>query len=154
MLTIEHIILIIFEAHNLVSSKHMSFWYPFLEPHKTTYHSNIRVSIKKTSPIRHAYLKVALKGPYVIWQQIKGGFHCGGCWCRFKQASSCKSVSPYYYPPHVTNSGRLSNQGQTLTHLRDHFRSTLTYNWTSLEAWVTKATSHTRLKAHDHSILR
>ena len=35
-----------FEQIALISFKVMSFWYPFLEPHLTTYHSNIGVQVR------------------------------------------------------------------------------------------------------------
>jgi hypothetical protein len=54
-----------------------------------------------------------------------------------KQAACRKSAMPYYYPTHVATSSQLSDESQTLTHFRDHFRPILTYNWTPLEEQVT-----------------
>ena len=45
-----------FEPSNPISCKHVSFWYPFLKPHLTTYHSNIGVQSKKSNRIRYIYL--------------------------------------------------------------------------------------------------
>lgn len=36
-----------FQARNPISSKHIFFWCPFLEPHWTIYQSNIGVIIRK-----------------------------------------------------------------------------------------------------------
>ena len=47
MLIIEPKMVIIFLAHSPLSFKHVSFWYSFLEPHQTTYHSNIDIRIIK-----------------------------------------------------------------------------------------------------------
>jgi hypothetical protein len=42
------------------------------------------------------------------------------------------SASPYYYHAHAANLDQASNQGQTLVHCQDHFRSHthVTYNQT------------------------
>ena len=57
---------------------------------------------------------------------VFGSFFCWILPCTFvKQAASCKSALPYYYPTHVINANRLFDQGQTVTLFRDHFRSTL-----------------------------
>jgi hypothetical protein len=40
-------IVIIFGACRPISFEHVSFRYFFLEPHRTTYHSNIEVSLRK-----------------------------------------------------------------------------------------------------------
>ena len=40
---------------------------------------------------------------------------------------------PYRYHTHMTDSCRLSDQGQTLARSKGCFSSTLSYSWTSLE---------------------
>ena len=52
----------------------------------------------------------------------------------YQQVASLKSVLPYYYLTHVTESDQLLEQGQTLVHFRNHF----TYDWSPLEEEITK----------------
>ena len=40
-----------------------------------------------------------------------------------KQAVSCKSALPYYYCAQMANSSQQPDQGQTLAHFRDRFKS-------------------------------
>lgn len=54
----------------------------------------------------------------------------------YYQTASHKSALPYYYPTHMANSCQSSDQGRTLAQFRDHFKSTLAYNWTPLEEQV------------------
>lgn len=51
MLPIEPEMVIMFWACISISYKHMSFWYPVLEPHQTTFHSNIVVQLGSVTEI-------------------------------------------------------------------------------------------------------
>lgn len=57
ILTIELRMIIVFRARNPISSEHRSFWYSFLQPHQTTYHSNIDFIIRKATRLRVVYLR-------------------------------------------------------------------------------------------------
>ena len=49
-------------ARSPIHVRHLSFWYPFLEPHETTYHSNTSVSIETCNQIGHVYLAASILG--------------------------------------------------------------------------------------------
>ena len=44
---------VVFWACNLISFKHMSFWYPFLKPHHSTYHADVSVLLRKVNWISY-----------------------------------------------------------------------------------------------------
>ena len=51
MLTIELRMVDILRARKLISSKHVSFWCPFLDSHLTTLHSNIGVKLRQVTEL-------------------------------------------------------------------------------------------------------
>ena len=56
-------------------------------------------------------------------------------WYMDEQAATHKSVLPYYYMWPILVG--CPTKARLWAHLRDHFRSTLTYNWIPLEEQVT-----------------
>ena len=47
--TIESVMIIVFRAHDPISFKYISFWYPFLEPREPTFHSNTSVQSREVT---------------------------------------------------------------------------------------------------------
>jgi hypothetical protein len=56
-----HRILSIFYAHNWISFEYISFWYLFLDPHLTTYHSIIDVQVIAMLKLHTSTLATTLK---------------------------------------------------------------------------------------------
>ena len=88
-----------------------------------------------TLSVGHTDLQAKVELPWFKTPGLTLSFHEGFQPTPYiKQVASCKSVMPsYYYPAHMASSGCWSNQGQTLTHFRDHLKSTVKCNWTPLE---------------------
>ena len=59
MLTIKPRMVIICLVYHLITFKLMSFWYSFLEPYITTYHTNIGVHLKRISQWHMSTLNAA-----------------------------------------------------------------------------------------------
>ena len=60
LLMIDPRMVIIFWARSSMSLRHMSFKYPYSEPHLTTYYLNIVVQVRQRNQIRHVYHRYSL----------------------------------------------------------------------------------------------
>ena len=74
----------IFWVRSPISSKHMSFWFPFFDPHLTTHHSNIGVQIIAmlelgTSTLVNCLRSTIENGTKAHLGSFFGGFYGRGC---------------------------------------------------------------------------